>query len=59
MVEGAAMRTVAECKRFADDCRTAAAKMGDPRDKQRLQEMAAAWEMLAVERERQMSKERE
>lgn len=53
------MRAVAECKQFKDECREAALKMRDPQDQQRLQEMAAAWEMLAVEREGQTSKDRE
>ena len=53
------MGTVAEYKQFADECRKAAFKMRDPEDKQRLQQMAAAWEMLAVERERPTSEERE
>lgn len=53
------MRTVAECKRYADNCREAAAKMKDPQDQQRFQEMAAAWEMLAVEREGKLNKDRE
>ena len=47
------MRTVTECKQFADECRKAALKMRDPQDKQRLQEMAAVWEKLALDQERE------
>lgn len=53
------MRTVAEYEQFAEDCLRAAAKMKDPQDKQRLQEMAAAWDMLALEQKRQASEKRE
>jgi hypothetical protein len=47
------MRMASEYKRFADDCRQLARTLRKPEHKQRLQEMAAAWEMLAVERESQ------
>lgn len=50
------MRTAAECQQFAEDCRRAAAKMTHPQDRERLQQMAAAWEMLALERDGHDSK---
>lgn len=45
------MLRVTEFKQFADECRELAARLRKPEDKQRLQEMAVAWEMLALERE--------
>jgi hypothetical protein len=48
------MLKVAEYKKNADDCRKMAANTSNPQLKQRLQEMAAAWETLAIEREKQL-----
>ncbi len=44
-----------EYKRFADECRELARILRKPDRKQRLQEMAAAWEMLAVEFDAQLA----
>jgi hypothetical protein len=45
------MRTVAEYRKFAMECRELAAKLKDPRDKRALELMAAGWEKVALERE--------
>jgi hypothetical protein len=45
------MRTVAEYRQFAAECRKLAAKLSDPKDKQATELMAAAWERIANERE--------
>jgi hypothetical protein len=49
------MLRVTELKQFADECRELAAKQRKPQDKQRLQEMASAWELLALEQQGQMN----
>lgn len=49
------MLRVIEYKQFAEECRGLAARLRKPQDKQRLQEMAVAWEMLALEREEQLN----
>jgi hypothetical protein len=48
---------VSEYKKFADDCRQLALRLRKPEHKQQLQQMATAWEMLALEREAQPSQE--
>jgi hypothetical protein len=44
------MQRVLEYHRYAEECRKLAELLINPRHKQKLQEMAAAWDMLAVER---------
>lgn len=51
------MRKVAEYEQHAEECRRMATGMKDPKQRQQLQEMAAAWEMLAVERKKQLAKQ--
>ena len=41
------MQRVLEYHRFAEECRKLAESLVNPRHKQKLQEMAAAWDMLA------------
>jgi hypothetical protein len=48
--EIASMQRILEYHRYAEECRKLAAALVNPRHKQTLQEMAAAWDMLAVER---------
>jgi hypothetical protein len=48
--DGTFMQRVLEYHRFAEDCRKLAESQVNLRDKQKLQEMAAAWDMLALER---------
>jgi len=51
------MRRVAEYWRFADDCRQLARSLRKPEHRQQLEDMAVAWEMLALERQAQLAKE--
>lgn len=51
------MRRAAEYRKFADDCLQLARRLRKPEHRQRLQEMATAWEMLAVEGEAELAKE--
>jgi hypothetical protein len=44
------MKTVAEYRKFADDCRGLAAKLRDPDDQRALLLMAAGWDKVATER---------
>jgi hypothetical protein len=44
------MQRILEYHRFAEECRKLAACLVNPRHEQRLQEMTAAWDMLAIER---------
>jgi hypothetical protein len=44
------VQRILEYHRFAEECRKLAACLVNPRQKQKLQEMAAAWDMLAIER---------
>jgi len=46
------MLKVAEYRQHAADCRNMAAKAKDPEQQTMLEDMAAAWEGLAVEREK-------
>jgi hypothetical protein len=46
------MRTVAEYRSFAVECRKLAAVLNKPEDKRAMEVMAAAWEKIASERER-------
>lgn len=50
------MRRVAEYQRFADDCRQLARTLRKPEHKHQFEQMATAWEMLALEREDQLAK---
>ncbi|MGB6799819.1 MAG: hypothetical protein WBE48_25475 [Xanthobacteraceae bacterium] len=45
------MKTVAEYRQFAQDCREMAARMDDPQDREALELQANAWEKVANERE--------
>jgi hypothetical protein len=45
------MKTIAEYRKFAEDCRALAAKLTDPDDKRAVELMAAAWNKVANERE--------
>lgn len=51
------MRRVAEYRRFADDCLKLARSLRKPEHRHQLEEMAMAWEVLALEREAQLAKE--
>jgi hypothetical protein len=44
------MQRILEYHRYAEECRKLAELLVNPRHKQKLQEMAAAWDMLAIER---------
>ena len=44
------MKTVAEYRKFAADCRELAAKLREPNDKRALLLMAAGWDKVADER---------
>ena len=44
------MKTVAEYRKFAQDCRELAAKLRDPDDKRALLLMAVGWDKVADER---------
>jgi hypothetical protein len=46
------MLKVAEYREHAADCRNMAAKTKDPDQRKMLEDMAAAWEGLATEREK-------
>ena len=45
------MKTVAEYREFAAECREMAAKMTDPQDRKALELQASAWEKVANARE--------
>jgi hypothetical protein len=45
------MKTVAEYRQFAMQCREMAAKITDPKDKHAVELMAKAWDKVANERE--------
>lgn len=51
------MRMVSEYMRFAEDCRRLARPMRNAKHRQQLEEMATAWEMLALRREAQLAKQ--
>jgi hypothetical protein len=50
------MKTVAEYRKFAEDCRELAAKLSTPDDKRAQELMATAWENVANQREAQRGK---
>jgi hypothetical protein len=50
------MKTVAEYRKFAEDCRELGSKLRNPDDKRALELMAAAWDKIANEREALLKK---
>ncbi len=48
------MRKVAQYRERAADCRTRAENAAGDEDKKRLEELAAAWELLAKTRQKQL-----
>jgi hypothetical protein len=44
------MKTVAEFRQLAEECRKLAAKLSDPKDKRALELIASAWDTVANER---------
>jgi len=52
------MRRVDEYKRFAEDYRKLARSLRKPEHRQQLEYMTTAWEMLALEREARLPKQR-
>jgi hypothetical protein len=49
------MRKVSEYEAHADECRMLAAQMKNPQHKMQLEQMAAAWDMLAEARKKQLA----
>jgi hypothetical protein len=49
------MLKVSEYERHAEECRKMAASMADPNHKKQLEEIAAAWDMLAKERAKRIN----
>jgi hypothetical protein len=49
------MLKVSEYERHAEECRKMAASMADPNHKKQLEDMAAAWDMLAKERAKRIN----
>jgi hypothetical protein len=45
------MKTVAEYRQFAEQCRELATRITNPKDKYAVELMASAWEKIANERE--------
>ena len=52
------MQRILEYHRFAEDCRKLAEVQVNPSHKQKLQEMAAAWDMLAIERKLELGEKK-
>ena len=52
------MQRVLEYHRYAEECRKLAEVLINPRHKQKLQETAVAWDMLAVERKLDLDKKK-
>jgi hypothetical protein len=52
------MQRILEYHRFAEECRKLAQVLVNPHHKQKLQEMAAAWDMLAIERKRELDEKK-
>jgi hypothetical protein len=52
------MQRILGYHRYAEECRKIAACLLNPRHKQTLQDMAAAWDMLAVERQRELDQKK-
>jgi hypothetical protein len=53
------MKTVAEYRKFAEECRDLASKLRTPDDKRALELMATAWDKVANEREAKLKSEPE
>ena len=51
------MRKLSEYEQHAQECRNMTGSMKDPEHKKQLQDMAAAWEMLANERRKQLARQ--
>ena len=51
------MKTVAEYRLYAEECRRLAAKMARPEDKQALGSIGRAWDQVANEQEAQLVKQ--
>jgi hypothetical protein len=51
------MKTVAEYRLYAEECRKLTARVPRPEDKQSLEAMSRAWERLANEREAMLLKQ--
>jgi hypothetical protein len=51
------MKTVAEYRLYAEECRKLAAKTERPEDKQALETIARAWDRIANEREASLLKQ--
>jgi hypothetical protein len=52
------MQRMLEYHRFAEECRKIAEVQVNPRHKQKLQEMAAAWDRLAIERKLELDEKK-
>jgi hypothetical protein len=52
------MQRVLEYHRFAEECRKLCESLVNPRHKQKLQEMAAAWDKLAIERKLELDEKK-
>jgi hypothetical protein len=50
------MKTVAEYRQYAADCRAIARGLKDPEEKRALEDMAAAWEKAADKRETELDR---
>jgi hypothetical protein len=50
------MQRILEYHRYAEECRKLAESLVNPRHKQKLEKMAAAWDMLAIERKLDLEK---
>jgi len=50
------MRKITDYEQHAAECRNLAAQMKSPEQKKQLEDMAAAWEMLARERLRKLER---
>jgi hypothetical protein len=50
------MQRILEYHRHAEECRKLAELLINPRHKQTLREMAAAWDILAIERKQDLEK---
>jgi hypothetical protein len=49
--EGTMLKTVAEYRELAAECRKLAAKLSNPEDRRALESIASAWDTVANERE--------
>jgi hypothetical protein len=52
------MQRTLQYHRFAEECRKLAELLVNPGHKQKLQEMAAAWDLLAIERKRELDEKK-